>query len=39
VVGMGSKLITADAIKDKGYDHIANRISECIGWIRKAREK
>lgn len=38
-VGMGSKLITAQAVKDKDYDGIAKRASECVGWIKKAREK
>jgi 2-dehydro-3-deoxyphosphogluconate aldolase/(4S)-4-hydroxy-2-oxoglutarate aldolase len=38
-VGMGSKLISAQAVKDKDYDGIAKKISECIGWIVKAREK
>lgn len=38
-VGMGSKLITAQAVKDKDYDWVANKTSECIGWIIKAREK
>ena len=38
-VGMGSKLITAQAIKEKDYDGIAKKASECIGWIKKARVK
>lgn len=38
-VGMGSKLITAQAVRDKDYDGIAKKTSECIGWIMKAREK
>jgi 2-dehydro-3-deoxyphosphogluconate aldolase / (4S)-4-hydroxy-2-oxoglutarate aldolase len=36
-VGMGSKLITAQAVKDKDYDEITKRASDCIGWIKKAR--
>jgi 2-dehydro-3-deoxyphosphogluconate aldolase/(4S)-4-hydroxy-2-oxoglutarate aldolase len=36
-VGMGSKLITKQAVKEKDYDGIAERASQCIGWINKAR--
>jgi len=38
-VGMGSKLITAQAVKGKHFDEIANKVSECIGWIKQARAK
>ena len=38
-VGMGSKLITKQAVNDKNYDGIAKRASECIDWIKKAHEK
>jgi 2-dehydro-3-deoxyphosphogluconate aldolase/(4S)-4-hydroxy-2-oxoglutarate aldolase len=38
-VGMGSKLITAQAVKDKDYDGIAKKASDCIGWIKKARTR
>lgn len=38
-VGMGSKLITAQAVKDKDYDGIAKRASECTEWIKKARAR
>ncbi len=38
-VGMGSKLITTQAVKDKEYDGIAKKASDCIGWIKKARTK
>jgi 2-dehydro-3-deoxyphosphogluconate aldolase / (4S)-4-hydroxy-2-oxoglutarate aldolase len=38
-VGMGSKLITAQAVKDKDYGSITKKTSECISWIRIAREK
>lgn len=38
-VGMGSKLITSQAMKDKDYDGIAQKASECLGWIKKARAK
>jgi 2-dehydro-3-deoxyphosphogluconate aldolase/(4S)-4-hydroxy-2-oxoglutarate aldolase len=37
-VGMGSKLITTQAVKDKDYDDIAHNVTKCIGWIKKARE-
>jgi len=37
-VGMGSKLITKQAVNDKNYDGIAKKASDCIGWIKKARE-
>jgi 2-dehydro-3-deoxyphosphogluconate aldolase / (4S)-4-hydroxy-2-oxoglutarate aldolase len=36
-VGMGSKLITAQAIQNRDYDDIARRVSECMGWIKKSR--
>lgn len=36
-VGMGSKLITAQAIKDKDYDGVTKKATDCIGWIKKAR--
>lgn len=38
-VGMGSKLITKQAVKDRDYDGIAKKASDCIEWIKKAREK
>ena len=38
-VGMGSKLITAQAVEDKDYDGIGRKASECIAWIKKARAK
>ena len=36
-VGMGSKLITTQAGKEKDYDGIAKKTSDCIAWIKKAR--
>jgi 2-keto-3-deoxy-6-phosphogluconate aldolase len=36
-VGMGSKLITAQAVKEKEYNVIAKKTSDCNGWITKAR--
>jgi 2-dehydro-3-deoxyphosphogluconate aldolase/(4S)-4-hydroxy-2-oxoglutarate aldolase len=38
-VGMGSKLITAQAVKNEDYDGIANKVSQCVGWVKKAREE
>lgn len=38
-VGMGSKLITALAVKEKDFDGIEEKASECIGWIEQARAK
>ena len=38
-VGMGSKLVSAQAVKDKQYDGIAANVSQCVEWIRKARAK
>jgi 2-dehydro-3-deoxyphosphogluconate aldolase/(4S)-4-hydroxy-2-oxoglutarate aldolase len=38
-VGMGSKLITAQAVKDKDFDGILKKASDCVGWIKKARAK
>jgi 2-dehydro-3-deoxyphosphogluconate aldolase / (4S)-4-hydroxy-2-oxoglutarate aldolase len=35
-VGMGSKLITTQAIKAKDYDGIASKASVCIEWIKQA---
>jgi 2-dehydro-3-deoxyphosphogluconate aldolase/(4S)-4-hydroxy-2-oxoglutarate aldolase len=36
-VGMGSKLITIQAIKEKDYDDITDKASACIEWIKQAR--
>jgi 2-dehydro-3-deoxyphosphogluconate aldolase/(4S)-4-hydroxy-2-oxoglutarate aldolase len=38
-VGMGSKLITTQAVSDRDYDGIAKKASDCVGWIKKARAK
>ena len=38
-VGMGSKLIAVQAVKDKDYDGIAKKASDCVDWIKKARVK
>jgi 2-dehydro-3-deoxyphosphogluconate aldolase/(4S)-4-hydroxy-2-oxoglutarate aldolase len=36
-LGMGSKLVSAQAVKDKDYEGIARKASDCIRWIKKAR--
>ena len=38
-VGMGGRLITAQAVKNKDYDGVAQKVSDCIGWVRKARAR
>ena len=38
-VGMGSKLITAQAVKTSDFDSISNKVAQCIGWIKQARGK
>ena len=36
-VGMGSKLISAQAVKEKDYAGIAAKTAQCIAWVRSAR--
>jgi len=36
-VGMGSKLITAQAAKARDFDGIAHSVAQCLEWIQKAR--
>lgn len=36
-IGLGSKLITAQAVKTRDFDAIANKVAQCLGWIQKAR--
>ena len=36
-VGLGSKLISSQAVKDKDYDDIAANMAQCVGWVEKAR--
>ncbi len=38
-VGMGSKLISDAAVKDRNFDLIAAKTAQTIGYIRKAREE
>jgi len=37
VVGLGSKLISNQAVKDKDYDGIAAKTAQCVGWVQSAR--
>ena len=37
-VGLGSKLVSSQAVKDKDYDGIAGKTSDCVGWVKQARE-
>jgi 2-dehydro-3-deoxyphosphogluconate aldolase/(4S)-4-hydroxy-2-oxoglutarate aldolase len=36
-VGMGSKLIEAQRVKDKDYDGIAENVARCVRWVQTAR--
>lgn len=36
-VGLGSKLISAQAVKEKDYPAIATKTAQCIAWIKAAR--
>jgi 2-dehydro-3-deoxyphosphogluconate aldolase / (4S)-4-hydroxy-2-oxoglutarate aldolase len=36
-VGLGSKLITSEAIKARNFDSIAAKVAQCVSWIQKAR--
>ena len=36
-VGLGSKLISSQTVKDKNYDSIAAKTAQCIGWVGAAR--
>jgi len=35
-VGMGSKLITAQAVKARDFDSITTKVTQCISWVQKA---
>jgi 2-dehydro-3-deoxyphosphogluconate aldolase/(4S)-4-hydroxy-2-oxoglutarate aldolase len=37
-VGLGSKLISPQVLKEKDYDGVAARTAQCIGWVKSARE-
>jgi 2-dehydro-3-deoxyphosphogluconate aldolase/(4S)-4-hydroxy-2-oxoglutarate aldolase len=36
-VGLGSKLISTQAVKDKDYDGISAKTAQCVGWVQSAR--
>jgi 2-dehydro-3-deoxyphosphogluconate aldolase/(4S)-4-hydroxy-2-oxoglutarate aldolase len=36
-VGLGSKLITSEAVKARDFDGLAAKVAQCVGWIQKAR--
>jgi 2-dehydro-3-deoxyphosphogluconate aldolase/(4S)-4-hydroxy-2-oxoglutarate aldolase len=36
-VGLGSKLVSAQAVNEKDYDGIAAKTAQCIGWVKAAR--
>jgi 2-dehydro-3-deoxyphosphogluconate aldolase/(4S)-4-hydroxy-2-oxoglutarate aldolase len=38
-VGLGSKLITAQAVKEKDYNGIAAKTAQCVGWVKAARSE
>jgi 2-dehydro-3-deoxyphosphogluconate aldolase/(4S)-4-hydroxy-2-oxoglutarate aldolase len=38
-VGMGSKLISAQAVTDKDFDGIAAKTAQCVNWVQAARGK
>jgi 2-dehydro-3-deoxyphosphogluconate aldolase/(4S)-4-hydroxy-2-oxoglutarate aldolase len=36
-IGLGSKLISSQAVSAKDYDSIARKTSDCVEWVKKAR--
>ncbi len=36
-VGLGSKLITSQTVKARDFDGLANKVTQCVGWVQKAR--
>jgi len=38
-VGLGSKLISRQAVKEKDFDGIAGKVAQCIGWVKAACKK
>lgn len=36
-VGLGSKLISAEAVRAKDYESIAAKTAQCVGWVKTAR--
>jgi 2-dehydro-3-deoxyphosphogluconate aldolase/(4S)-4-hydroxy-2-oxoglutarate aldolase len=37
-VGLGSKLISGQAVKNKDFDGVASKADQCIGWVQAARK-
>ena len=38
-VGLGSKLISTQSVKEKDYDGIASKTMQCISWVKAARNE
>ncbi len=38
-VGMGSKLVSASAIKEKDYAGVAEKTAQCLAWVKSARRE
>jgi 2-dehydro-3-deoxyphosphogluconate aldolase/(4S)-4-hydroxy-2-oxoglutarate aldolase len=36
-VGMGSKLISAQVIRDRDFDRLTDKTAQCLAWVRAAR--
>ncbi len=36
-VGLGSKLITSQVVQARDFDGLANKVTQCVGWVQKAR--
>jgi 2-dehydro-3-deoxyphosphogluconate aldolase/(4S)-4-hydroxy-2-oxoglutarate aldolase len=36
-LGMGSRLITSETVRNRDFDALEKRTADCLGWIRKAR--
>ncbi|NTW44194.1 MAG: bifunctional 4-hydroxy-2-oxoglutarate aldolase/2-dehydro-3-deoxy-phosphogluconate aldolase, partial [Anaerolineaceae bacterium] len=37
-VGLGSKLISSQAMKEKDYESIAQKTADCVKWVKAARK-
>jgi 2-dehydro-3-deoxyphosphogluconate aldolase/(4S)-4-hydroxy-2-oxoglutarate aldolase len=37
-VGLGSKLISKQMVQDKDYEGVTKKTSDCISWVKQARE-
>ncbi len=38
-VGLGSKLFTGEAVKNKDYDGISKNLAQCVTWLHTARNE